>query len=568
MAAIIEVSYFNSFWMKQVNTNNSNVVWPNGYPYNTGAQALPVLGGGTIAAFPASAVDTTINPVSGLELNWFIEESRIRGGYNNTQTDYGVKAYIVEEEPAQQHRFNSLIYSGIYNSRTGINNTNQFSVGVDITKSLDPAYGSIQKLFSEDTNMTVFQESKVSRALIDKDAVYSAEGGGSMTSSSLVIGQITPYLGEYGISRNPESFAYYGFQKYFTDRDRGVVLRLSRDGITEISSYGMIDYFRDNLPLISEDNTWIIETSLTTASNPLNNRQILVSGVNLSTTLIGMQVIVNGNFFGYIVDVAITGSSSGIVTVNRRVIVAAGDIVTFNSTAPAKIMGGYDIHNKNYILSLQQAPQYAGYTTVNPTDYSTLAFDELINGWVAFYSYKPSQIFSLRNDMYSIEYANIWNHYSNAVSVGSFYGTPNSSNITFIFNKDSSFNKVFQTVNYEGDSGWQVESFISDATGFALGSNRAWRQFNDQAQSVLSYVDGRYISSGITYYSGFNRKENKYYANLINISTAQPGEVVFGQQVSGIKGRFATVKFSTDSSTDVGGNKELWAVGTKVNYIR
>jgi len=89
-----------------------------------------------------------------------------------------------------------------------------------------------------------------------------------------------------------------------------------------------------------------------------------------------------------------------------------------------------------------------------------------------------------------------------------------------------------------------------------------------KAQSVLSYVDGRYISSGITYYSGFNRKENKYYANLINISTAQPGEVVFGQQVSGIKGRFATVKFSTDSSTDVGGNKELWAVGTKVNYIR
>tara|TARA_R110002126_G_scaffold12951_5_gene55507 strand:- start:1299 stop:3002 length:1704 start_codon:yes stop_codon:yes gene_type:complete len=567
MAAIIEVSYFNSFWMKQVNTLNSNVVWPNGYPYNTGAQALPLLGGGNIAAFPASAVDTTINPVSGLELNWFIEESRIRGGYNNTQTDYGVKAYIVEEEPAQQHRFNSLIYSGIYNSRTGINNTNQFSVGVDITKSLDPAYGSIQKLFSEDTNMTVFQESKVSRALIDKDAVYSAEGGGSMTSSSLVIGQITPYLGEYGISRNPESFAYYGFQKYFTDRDRGVVLRLSRDGITEISSYGMIDYFRDNLPLISEDNTWIIETSLTTASNPSNSRQILVYGVNLSTTLIGMQVIVNGNFLGYIVDVAITGLSSGIVTVNRRVIVAAGDIVTFNSIAPAKIMGGYDIHNKNYILSLQQAPQYAGYTTVNPTDYSTLAFDELINGWVAFYSYKPSQIFSLRNDMYSIEYANIWKHYSNAVSVGSFYGTPNSSNITFIFNKDSSFNKVFQTVNYEGDNGWQVESFISDATGYDF-ATEGWEQFNDQAQSVLSYVDGRYISSGITYYSGFNRKENKYYANLINISTAQPGEVVFGQQVSGIKGRFATVKFSTDSSTDVGGNKELWAVGTKVNYIR
>jgi hypothetical protein len=76
----------------------------------------------------------------------------------------------------QQHRSNALIYSGIFNSRTGINNTNQFSVGESITKSTDPANGSIQKLYAEDTNLIVFQENKVSRALIDKDAIYSAEG--------------------------------------------------------------------------------------------------------------------------------------------------------------------------------------------------------------------------------------------------------------------------------------------------------------------------------------------------------------------------------------------------------
>ena len=125
MATTIEISYFNSYWMKQVNNANSNVVWPNGYPYNTGSDALPLLGGGTLADFPGAGVDTTTNPVP-LNLNWFVEESRIRGGYNNTETDLGVKAYIVEEESIQQHRFNSMIYSGIYNSRTGINNTNQF----------------------------------------------------------------------------------------------------------------------------------------------------------------------------------------------------------------------------------------------------------------------------------------------------------------------------------------------------------------------------------------------------------------------------------------------------------
>ena len=559
MAATLEISYFNSFWMKTLNGNPVTAqigpVWPYGYPYNDATNPL----------IPGTVYAQNVNPQrNGVNVNWFIEESRIRGGYNNTQTDLGVKAYIVEDEPNQQHRFNSLIYSGIYNSRTGVNNTNQFSVAKDITKSLDPANGSIQKLFSEDTNMTVFQESKVSRALIDKDAIYTAEGSPMQTSSNLVIGQITPYLGEYGISRNPESFAYYGFQKYFTDKDRGVVLRLSRDGITEISNYGMVDYFRDNLKSINENNFWIIPTGLGTLTNGTDDRELDVIDTDLTKVFFGMQVLSNQISIGYIVDITVQTPTTGKVKLNASTNVLATDIVEFQSISPSRALGGYDIHNKNYILSLQQTPQYS-----DNLNYSTLAFDEMINGWVGFYSYKPSQMFSLRDAFFSTQYSNIWRHYSDLVSTTSFYGVYGGANITFIFNQDSSINKVFKTVNYEGDSGWQVDSFISEPTGYDLaGATRGWRQFNDQTQSVLSYVDGRYSSLGVTYYSGFNRKENKYYANLINTSTAQPGEVVFGEQISGIKGRFATVKFSTDTSTNPGGTKELWSVGSTVSYIR
>ena len=309
--------------------------------------------------------------------------------------------------------------------------------------------------------MTIFQESKVSSALIDKDAIYSAEGAPVQTTSNVVIGQIQPYLGEYGISTNPESFAYYGFQKYFADKDRGVILRLSRDGITEISRYGMVDYFRDNLPLISENNTWIVSTGTSTASNPSNDKEIFVYNINPNTTFIGMQVLVDGDFSGYIVDIEDTAGLYDTVTIDRSASISAGDVVTFVSTAPAKIIGGYDIHNKNYILSLQQTPQYQ-----DNNNYSTLAFDELINGWVSFYSYKPAQLFSVKNDFYSVQYSNIWKHYSSAVDVTSFYGTSGGANITFVFNTNPSANKVFKTVNYEGDNGWQVDSFISEPTGY------------------------------------------------------------------------------------------------------
>ena len=567
MATSIEIKYFNSFWLKTVNTALAVATWPNGYPYNDATKPLPVLGGGTLAPFPGTGnsggSDTTS---TGESINWFIEESRIRGGYNNTQVDLGVRAFLVEDDNLQQRRKSSLIYSGIYNSRTGINNTNQFSVAEDITKTLDPVNGSIQKLFAENTNMTIFQESKVSSVLVDKDAIYTAEGSPIQATSNVVLGQVQPYLGEYGISTNPESFAVYGFQKYFTDKDRGVVLRLSRDGITEISNYGMIDYFRDNLSALNDLSLWTVTTGPTTESDPHDNTLINVNGADLNTVLLGMSVIVNGEFSGNIVEIT-PSQIGGVVKVDRPIVVVAGQSVLFQTTAPSKALGSYDIHNKNYVLSLQAMPQYAGSTLVTPTDYSTLTFDELINGWSSFYSYKPTQMFSIRNDFYSIEYANIWKHYSTAVNSTSFYGTTSGANITFVFNQNPSINKVFQTVNYEGDSGWQVDSFITDATGYDFTSS-GWEQFNDSSQPVLSYIAGTYVENGITYHSGFNRKENRYYANLVNVSTAQPGEVVFGQQVSGLKGRFATVKFATDNATDQGGTKELWAVGTKINYIR
>jgi len=226
MAITLEVSYFNSFWLKRLKN----------YPGVTSGTTRDNGGDGYI--------EPNVNE------DWYIEEARIRGGYNNTSVDFGVKAYIVEDNDAQQTRGNSLIYSGVFNSRTGINNTNQFPVGEEITKSVDPVSGTIQKLFSENTNLLIFQERKVNRALIDKDAIYTAEGGGVQVSQlQLVIGQIQPFQGNFGISNNPESFAVYGYNKYWTDKDRGAVLRLGGSGIEEISNNGMIDWFRDKLTI-------------------------------------------------------------------------------------------------------------------------------------------------------------------------------------------------------------------------------------------------------------------------------------------------------------------------------
>lgn len=612
MAASLEIKYFNTFILKKTNSDDE--------PIWNGSFGIPQDLGG----YPV------VSPLTGGS-NWAIEESRIRGGYNNTTVDFGVKAYIVDESNSGNYRKSSLIYSGIFNSRTGINQTNVFSIGEDITKTADPSNASIQRLYAEDTNLVIFQENKVSRALIDKDAIYSAEGGGTVTSSNLVIGVIQPFAGEYGISKNPESFAVYGYRKYFSDANNNAILRLSRSGIDEISSYGMRDYFRDEINTIG---------------------------------------------------------SSG------------------------KIIGGYDIHNDQYVVSTEITD--ARGPRAIPT---SVSFDEQAKGWVSFFSFKPDQMFSLKNKFYTVKDGSIWQHYSNNVNRGNFYGVNYTSEVSVVFNPNPDRSKTFKTVSYEGGNGWMVKSLFSDGTGVDSQPNLATITNIDESSRIFSYYEGEYISAvtivtaantvtsntvlvnttsaiavgssvtsnsivipanttvtsqtqligfvsasvtsntvtltncpfpvptgtrisapntpvGATVVSydpatgvlvasevmgvnvgnqisfvdlisvtlnnsapfvinqsitfsvianradyltvfstqyppydkqraGFCRKENSYVANIVNNSAAAAGEIIYGDSMTGIKGFFAVTTFSTDTTTDLGGEKQLFMVSSE-----
>ena len=138
MAAIIEVKYFNSFFLNKTNSSQE--------PIWNGSRGIP----NSIGGYPVVA---TTNSKS----DWVVEESRIRGGFNNTSTDYGVKAYLVEDQESASFRLNSLIYSGVFNSRTGVNQSNVFSVECvrDIFESFASLFGCIQRFLACHHNSAV-----------------------------------------------------------------------------------------------------------------------------------------------------------------------------------------------------------------------------------------------------------------------------------------------------------------------------------------------------------------------------------------------------------------------------
>jgi len=191
-----------------------------------------------------------------VELSWHncwsygngVESDRIRDDFNANQVDNGVKVSSVLLDYGRERRGSGMIYSGIYNSTSGTNKLNEFNMAEKITKDINPSYGSIQALKTRDTDMVVLTEDKVLKVTTNKDALYNADGNPQLLASNRVLGTAVPFSGDYGISKNPESLSWDQYRLYFTDMQRGAVMRLSRDGLTPISNVGMKSWFRDQLP--------------------------------------------------------------------------------------------------------------------------------------------------------------------------------------------------------------------------------------------------------------------------------------------------------------------------------
>ena len=207
-----------------------------------------------------------------------VESDRIRDDFNAPQIDNGVRVSATIDDFGQENKTSSLIYSGLYNTTSGVNDLNEFNMGEKIIKDLNPAYGSIQRLKSRDTDVIAFCEDRILRILANKEAVFNADGDPQLTATDRVLGQVSTFLGDYGISNNPESLAVDQYRMYFTDTQRGAVLRLSRDGLTPISSVGMKTWFRKNLKnktkLLGNFDTVNGEYNLTFTPSPANGPTI------------------------------------------------------------------------------------------------------------------------------------------------------------------------------------------------------------------------------------------------------------------------------------------------------
>jgi hypothetical protein len=562
MAITLEIGYFNSFYVKRI------------AGYDSLGKIIPLQEEN--ATYPWTGPMT-----SNVAQDWYIEESRIRGGYNNVSTDYGVKAYLVADEPNQERRSSSLIYSGILNSRTGVNQTNQFSVAEEITRSVDPISGSIQKLFAEDTNLLIFQERKVNNALIDKDAIYTAEGAGLTTTGTVVIGQTTPISGEWGIATNPESFSKYGYMKYFVDKNRGAVLRLAGGQITEISNYGMVDFFRDQLSTVASTGSVLgsydMRSKVYTLCISPTNRYDTSSSRTLTydETSKGWT-----SFFDYKPE---TMFSSRGAFYSTKEVGTTPYIYQHYSTAVSRnnFYGVDNVSSVQFVFNPSpnniKTFQTINYEGTNGWEVISLVSDETgfdesevtpgnwINHVDTILGGGPIVPSNLDNSITTNTVDGVDNSYSNIAYVSSGNGTGLNLTVTVAGNIVTVITVVSAGNGYQ--SGDTVTLTNASGASSVGGTTNVVITLNssdvNQATRIWSYDEGSYTEDNRNYRAGFDRKQNKYMAVIPN-NTITPiaGEVVFGNSMTGIKAYYATVTMQTDATTDPGGLKELFSVGS------
>lgn len=121
----------------------------------------------------------------------------------------------------------------------------------------------------------------------------------------------------------------------------------------------------------------------------------------------------------------------------------------------------------------------------------TLSYSEGVAGWVSFYSYYPDWMIGMNNYFYTFKGGNIYKHNVNA-NRNTFYGVFTPTSIQSVFNNSALENKLFKTINLEGDAPWaatletdlQVSGFIDlswfekkEASYYAFVRNNAIGEF-------------------------------------------------------------------------------------------
>jgi hypothetical protein len=326
------------------------------------------------------------NDTQNTEYNAFcygngLESDRIRDSFNNATIKYSIRASSIIDDYEQEEKFASLSYSGVYRGSSSINKLNEFNLSLANFKNLEKDYGSIQKLYTRDSDLLVLHQDKITSVLFGKNLLVDALGGGQVASIPEVLGNQVPYDVDNGISNDPASFAVNSNNLYFTDAKRGAVIEIvGNQGVMEISSKGMRNYLRDLLT----DNIYFQKIG---AYDPYYNMYTLTTNEVKNTPCL-LSISRNDAVFsnnGTVVSISLFAITSNSDWSLQLIDMGFGTnwviLNTMSGNGNANITANPSIFNNGLPRSMQVRINYCGVYqifTLTEQKYGVLNFEDLL----------------------------------------------------------------------------------------------------------------------------------------------------------------------------------------------
>ena len=258
-----------------------------------------------------------------------VESMNVNNMFLSMASDEG-RPNKVDKNAKEVTRPSTIYYSEKFIPETFING---LSSVYDLNfETYNQNYGGIYKLYSEDDVLLMLQESKVGQIGVERIIYSDLQNNNTVGASSKTLSpEVIYYKGEYGIGVHPHSFTSYGNVKYGVDVKRGVIWRLSNDGLTPISDlYGMHNYVTDKCADILRSSQKVnilgvfdikFNEYVICFGSYLNKSNVLVAGETLS---FNEKENAFGVFYSYVPE-SIIGNSVNIVSFK------AGKLYTHNT---------------------------------------------------------------------------------------------------------------------------------------------------------------------------------------------------------------------------------------------
>jgi hypothetical protein len=130
----------------------------------------------------------------------------------------------------------------------------------------------------------------------------------------------------------------------------------------------------------------------------------------------------------------------------------------------------------------------------------TLTYSESVEGWPSFYSFYPDWMIGMNNYFYTFKGGNLYRHNVNELR-NNFYGVQYSSSLTSVINDAPLENKLFKTINIEGNGPWgatlstdlQDNGFIQQ--GWFEKKEQSWYAFVRNSGSVPASISEYFLRS-------------------------------------------------------------------------